>query len=108
MEIQIKDRLLIPALLPKEGNFQQFNLKKSILAKIEVTEKEREEINIRENPETNRIEWDVEKDTPLVILFTHEEMEYMKQVFEKLSDQSLHDDMWATVEKIYDSLNPDK
>ena len=26
MELTVKDRLYIPALLPKEGNFKQFNL----------------------------------------------------------------------------------
>lgn len=104
MELQIKDRLLIPGLLPKEGNFQQFNLKKSILSKIQVTEREREEIKLRENPETGRIEWDVDKDTPTVIMFTHEEMEYMKQVFEKITDQSLHDEMWGTVEKMFNAI----
>ena len=30
MELTVKDRLYIPALLPKEGNFKQFNLKKEI------------------------------------------------------------------------------
>lgn len=104
MELHIKDRLLIPALLPKEGTFQQFNLKKSILTKIEVSAQEREDINLRENPETNRVEWDVGKDTPLVIMFTHEEVEYMKQAFEKIGDQPLHDEMWGTVEKIYNAI----
>ena len=101
MELQIKDRLYLPALLPKEGTFSQFNLKKSILAKIEVTEQERQDINLRENQETSRIEWDVEKDTPLTILFTEQELEYLKESCEKLSDQSLNDDLWLTVERIY-------
>ncbi len=77
MELHIIDRLAIPALLPKEGNFKQYNLKKSILSKIEIGEQEREEVNLRQNPETNRIEWDTEKDTPLTILFSHEEMEFL-------------------------------
>lgn len=104
MELQIKDRLYLPALLPKEGNFNQFNLKKSILSKIEISEQERNEINLRENPETNRIEWDVEKDVPLTILFTREEMDYLKESCEKLSDQTLHEDLWISIVKIYDFI----
>ena len=104
MELTVKDRLYIPALLPKEGNFKQFNLMKEIARKIEISDSERGEINLRENAETKRIEWDVEKETPLSIEFSADEGEYLKQVCEKISDESLPDDMWATVEKIFDGL----
>ena len=60
MELTVKDRLYIPALLPKEGNFKQFNLKKEIIRKIEISDSERSEINLQENAETKRIEWDVD------------------------------------------------
>ena len=56
MELQIKDRLYIPTFLPKEGTFKQFNLKKEILHKIEITENERQEVGLTENEETKRIE----------------------------------------------------
>lgn len=108
MELQIKDRLYLPMLLPKEGNFKEFNLKKSILSKIELSAQEREEINLRENSETNRIEWDVDKDKPVTILFTHEEAEYLKQACEKLSEQTLHDDLWLSVERVYNSLKSEE
>jgi hypothetical protein len=101
MELHIIDRLAIPALLPKEGNFRQYNLKKSILRKVEINEQERIEVNLRQNPETNRIEWDTEKDKPLTILFTHEEMQFLKESCEKLVDEPLQDYMWATIEKVY-------
>jgi hypothetical protein len=104
MELQIKDRLYIPALLPKEGNFKQFNLKKDILKKIEISEEERKSVELTENRETKRIEWNTEKDAPLSVDFTAEEMEYLKQCCEKISEEALPDDMWATVEKIYDGI----
>lgn len=107
MELTIKDRLYIPALLPKEGNFRQFNLKKEILRKIEISETEREEINLHENADTKRIEWDVEKDKPLHIDFSKDEIEYLKVVCEKISDENLPDDMWGTVSTIYDSISCD-
>ncbi len=108
MELSIKDRLYIPAFLPKEGNFKQFNLKKGIQRKIEISEQERGEIGLRENPETKRIEWNVEKETPLIVEFSAEEKDYLRQVCEKSSDESLPDDMWESVEKIYNNaMNED-
>lgn len=104
MELQIKDRLYIPAILPKEGNFKDFNTKKEILRKIEISEKEREDVELHENPETNRIEWNVEKDVPLKVDFSPEEMEYLKKSCEKISDENLPDDMWTCVEKIYNAI----
>lgn len=104
MELLIKDRLYIPAFLPKEGNFKDFNTKKSILGKIEITQDERQAVGLKENTDTKRIEWDVEKDTPLVVNFSADEMQYLKTSCEKISDQSLPDDMWQTVERIYDTI----
>ena len=108
MELVIKDRLYIPALLPKEGNFRQFNSKKEILRKIEITSEERECVGLKENQETKRIEWDTEKEVPLLIEFTSEEMNYLKQSFEKISDEQLPDDMWTVVEKIYNAIQDGK
>lgn len=104
MELLIKDRLYLPAFLPKEGNFKDFNTKKSILRKIEIMQDEREAVGLKENPDNKRIEWDVEKDTPLVVDFSVEEMQYLKTSCEKISDQNLPDDMWQTVEKLYNAI----
>lgn len=104
MELTIKDRLYIPAFLPKEGNFKNFNLKKEILRKIEISGTERDAVGLKENQETKRIEWNTDKDIPLMVEFTTEEMEYLKQSCEKISDEQLPDDMWSSVEKIYNSI----
>lgn len=104
MELTIKDRLYIPAILPKEGNFQQFNIKKDILRKIEISNKEREDTCLTENSETKRIEWDTEKDIPLSIEFSEMELEYLKSACERIADEQLPDDMWTTVVKIYDTI----
>lgn len=102
MELSIKDRLYLPTFLPAKGNFKDFNLKKEILRKIAISDDERKEINFRENQEDNRLEWDVEKETPLNVDFSKEEMDYLRHACEKISDEELPDDMWATVEAIYD------
>lgn len=107
MELQIKDRLYLPVLLPKEGNFKQFNLKKEILRKIEINEQERQSVGLHENQDNKRIEWDTEKETPLILDFSKEELDYLKSACEKISDENLPDDMWGTVEKIYDAIAAD-
>ncbi|MEG0646447.1 MAG: RNA-binding protein [Bacteroides sp.] len=101
MELTIKDRLYIPAFLPKEGNFKQFNLKKEILRKVEISENERTNVGLTENAETKRIEWDVEKETPLHVDFSADEMSYLKEACEHISDEQLPDDMWLSVERLY-------
>lgn len=105
MELQIKDRLYIPTFLSPKGNFKQFNLKKEILRKIEISENERQVVGLTENAETKRIEWDITKDTPLSIEFSADELTYLKESCEKLSDQELQDDMWQCIEKIYGAIN---
>lgn len=105
MELTIKDRLYLPTFLPQKGNFKQFNLKKEILHRISISEDERKEINLHENEESKRIEWDVEKETPLHVEFTEEELKYLQEACEKISDEELPDDMWSTVERIYDAVS---
>lgn len=105
MELTIKDRLYLPTFLPQKGNFKQFNLKKEILHRISISEDERKEINLHENEESKRIEWDVEKETPLHVEFTEEQLKYLQEACEKISDEELPDDMWSTVQRIYDAIN---
>ncbi len=104
MELTIKDRLYLPSFLPARGNFKEFNLKKEILHKIAISDDERQEINLRENAEDKRIEWDVEKERPLLVEFSKEEMDYLKKACERISDEELPDDMWATVETVYNEI----
>ena len=104
MELTIKDRLYLPSFLPARGNFKEFNLKKEILRKIAISDDERQEINLRENAEDKRIEWDVEKERPLLVEFSKEEMDYLKKACERISDEELPDDMWACL--LYTSPSP--
>lgn len=104
MELTIKDRLYLPSFLPARGNFKEFNLKKDILRKIAISDDERQEINLHENAEDKRIEWDVEKERPLLVEFSKEEMDYLKKACERISDEELPDDMWATVETVYNEI----
>ena len=74
MELSVKDRLYLPSFLPARGNFKDFNLKKEILRKIAIPDEERKAIGLHENAEDKRIEWDVEKEKPLAVEFSGDEM----------------------------------
>ena len=104
MELLINDRLYLPAIFDKEGTFNDFNIKKSIMRKIEITQEERKRIEMKELPEHNRIEWNEKKATPIQVDFSQEEMQYLKSACEKVSEIKLPDDVWVVVEKIYDAL----
>lgn len=103
MELHIKERLLIPTILPEKGTFMDFNLKKSILNKILISDKDRADYEIVEKREEKRIEWNVQKDaeTPLAVEFSTDELNYMKKACETISEQQFPDEVWGIVERIY-------
>lgn len=103
MELHIKERLLIPSIFPERNNFMDFNLKKSIINKISISEQDKKDYGIVEKPEEKRIEWNVQKDmeTPLVVDFTKEELDYMRKSCEAIAEQNLPDEVWAVAERIY-------
>lgn len=106
MDLHIKERLLIPTFLPEKGNFMEFNLKKSILKKIALTEQDKTDYEIVEKKDEKRIEWNVQKDieTPLTIEFSQDELKYLQKSCEAMSEQQLPDEVWAIVEHIYDEI----
>lgn len=105
MILNIKDRIYIPAILPKNGSFMDFNLKRSILQKVALTEDDKVKYSIEEIPDEDKIIWDVEKDmkNPLSIDFTNDEIDYLKKACEAITAASYPDDFWLVVEKIYDA-----
>lgn len=109
MDLHIKERLLIPSLLPERGNFMDFNLKKSILKKIAISEEERADYGIVEKADEHRIEWDMEKDisTPLVVDFSNDELDYLRRACEAMSEQEMPDEVWGVVERIYNASTQD-
>ena len=103
MEMTIKDRLYLPALLPDKGNYREFNLKKGHSA-------ENSPYGCRTRgggPAScggngpHRVGHG-QGDAP-VADFSREELDYLREACEKLSEKTLPDDMWATVERIFDN-----
>lgn len=107
MDLHIKDRIYIPQLLPAQNSFMEYNLKREIIKKVALTEKDKEEYSIVEDQKAGKVTWDSEKDmsTPLVVEFTQQEIDYLKKSCEALAESTYPDDLWATVEKIYDAAN---
>lgn len=103
MKLNIKDRLYIPQLLPANGNFSEFALKRSILGKVGITAEDQEKFKIKEIPEENRVVWDSEKDLqePLEVDFTAQELDFIRKGCEALVNAPKPDDFWLTVEKLY-------
>jgi len=104
MELHIRERVLIPNIFPQNGKYSEYNLKKSILAKIVLSKEDIKEYNVKQL-EGGQIQWDPSKDSevPLIVEFTEDELNYMKSCSEKKSEENLADDMWDTIEKIYDA-----
>lgn len=103
MELQIKDRLYIPTMLKQQGSFLEYNLKKSILNKVSLTEEDKEKFHIEEDKETKSIKWDAKTDVenPLTVDFSKEELSYLKESCEKIAEAPYPDDFWVCVERIY-------
>ena len=103
MELFIKDRFYIPQMLPPQGKYREFNLKRGIIEKIAITEKDREKYAIKEQQQDGRIEWDpkIDLENPLSVDFSKEELDYLKTSCENLVETAYPDEFWITVEKIY-------
>lgn len=108
MELHILDRIYIPSILPSENTFIDFNMKREIIKKVALTEEDAKKYDIKEDAENRRTTWDINKDreNPLVVDFTPQELQYLKTACEKLADKPAPDNLWTTVEKIYAACQP--
>lgn len=72
MELHIKDRIYIPQLLLAQNSFMEYNLKREIIKKLALTEKNIEEYAIVEDAQTVKVKWDSKKDMeqPLMVDFS--------------------------------------
>lgn len=108
MELHIKERLYIPQILPQQTtSFMDFNLKREIIKKVALTDKDRDEYNIEENQEEHKITWNAQKDveTPLMVDFSVAEIDFLKKACESLPAAAYPDDFWMVVEKIYEAAS---
>lgn len=83
----------------------EFNLKKSIINKVALTEKDKADYELAE-AEGGGIQWNAKKDAemPLFVDFSSDELQYLSKVCESMSDQEYPDEVWNVVERIYNAL----
>jgi hypothetical protein len=107
MKLFIKDRIYIPQLLLPQNNFLDFTIKKGIIEKVMLTEADRTKYSIVEDSEAGKVTWNnkVDFDNPLEVEFSPQELDYLKRSCEALSSSVYPDDLWMTVEKIYNTIN---
>lgn len=107
MELLIKDRIFFAKLLPECKNFLEFNLKRNLLKKIEITEADKEKYEISQDAETGTIRWNPKTDSenPLVVDFSANELALIKRGIEAIDGQPLPDELWQTAEKIWDAAS---
>ena len=84
----------------------EYNLKREIIKKVALTEKDKDEYVIVEDQQASKVTWDSKKDMePLVVEFSKQEIDYLKKSCEALAESAYPYDLWATVEKIYNAVN---
>lgn len=86
MNLTVKDRILLPEILPESGNMVEMILVKSIQQKVTITAKEIDyyKIHVNENGNTT---WNGEKDTGTDIKFENSEIEILKSAYNKLDSE---------------------
>ena len=58
----------------------EYNLKREIIKKVALTEKDKDEYAIVEDQQASKVTWDSKKDMePLVVEFSKQEIDYLKK-----------------------------
>lgn len=103
MELYIKDRIYLSKILPECKSFLEFNLKRNILSKVQITEKDHEKYNIVIDHESGQVKWNhtVDMAEPLSVSFSDEEKALIRRGCEAIDDTPYPDDFWVSVEKFW-------
>lgn len=86
MKLKLAERITLMGMFPEQNSFENLILKKDLMNKIEVTQQEVTDYEIR--TENNSIKWNASGITSeLEISFTQAEKNYLKSIVEKLSKE---------------------
>ena len=85
MQLNIKNRLLIVNLLPKEGSILEQQMCKEIGTKVELSPELIEHIELKKDE--NNIHWNAEKEEILEVCFSAPEVSILKGIVEKLDKE---------------------
>src|ERR1035437_5068235 len=99
MTLSLKERLVIPNILPTEGNFTTLVIKNDLLDKLKVTQEEIKDLEIKS--EGNNIYWDSSKETEKDFDITDLELGLIKDSLNKLDETGkLNDDTFLIFKKL--------
>lgn len=70
----------------------EYNLKREIIKKVALTEKDKDEYAIVEDQQAGKVTWDSKKDMeqPLVVEFSKQEIDYLKKSWKPLQSLLIH------------------
>ena len=101
MELYIKDRIYLLSILPPTGTFKEFILKKDLIKRIGLTEQDKKFYRIETEDDNTKWDIDIDKNNPLKVTFSQSDIEYLKKTIESISEIEHSDDMWVSIERIY-------
>lgn len=108
-KLLIKERLYLMNVLPQQNSLIEYQLKKSIIQKVEITDEDKALVDFKQESESN-VTWDSKKDmdNPKEFEFTDQECQYVRKAIEALSDGEHPDEYWIVVMLLYDKLDVTK
>ncbi len=84
MKLTVKDRIIIPELLPTQGGMVDMILVKSISDKVAITAKDVTDLDITQDGTT--VTWNQSKDSGVEINFERSEIDLLKKQIKDLDD----------------------
>ncbi len=110
VSLHVKERIYLMNVMPQENSLVNFQLKKELMNKLEISDEEKTKLKFSVNEKENNVTWDPEIDmaNPVEIEFNDQETAYMREAIEKLSDGAHPDEFWLIITTIYDKLSDSK
>lgn len=85
MILTIKDRVIIPELLPEQGSMLEMIIVNSINKKVMFTPREITEFELTQEGES--LKWNTEKNTDVEVFFEESEINLLKERYKKLDEE---------------------
>lgn len=109
-KFHIKERLYLMNVLPKENSLVDYQLKKGLIKKLEITDSDKELYGFSVEDGGGSIKWDPKKDfeNPAEFELSDQERDYARNAVESASDGTHNDEYWMVLTGIYEKLGGNK
>lgn len=97
MKLNIKERLIIPNILPREGDYTTLIIKKDLLDKIKINQDDISEFEIRITGE--EIQWNTDKEKEIDVELSELEIKLITDSLKELDKQKKLNDETALIYK---------